>query len=243
MIIIPAIDLHKGQVVRLRKGRFDEVTVYGTDPAAMARSFQDAGAERIHVVDLDGSVEGRGMNVQAISSICAAVGVEVELGGGIRTVQAAQAAFDLGVTYAILGTLTAKDPATTVAILKRFPGRVGIGIDALDGRVAVGGWKELTTKTASELARHYEPFHPAFIVYTDISRDGMLTGPNIEATAALAREVTTPVVASGGVSGMDDIRALLEAEGIFGAIVGKAVYEGRVDVAEAVRLSRQAARP
>ncbi len=243
MIIIPAIDLHKGQVVRLRKGRFDEVTVYGTDPARVARSFQEAGAERIHVVDLDGSVEGRGMNVQAIAGICAAVGVEVELGGGIRTVQAAQAAFDLGVTYAILGTVTAKDPATAVAILKRFPGRVGIGIDALDGKVAVGGWKELTLKTASELARHYEPFRPAFIVYTDISRDGMLAGPNIEATAALAREVTTPVVASGGVSGMDDIRALLDAEGIFGAIVGKAVYEGRVDVADAVRLSREAARP
>lgn len=242
MIIIPAIDLHKGQVVRLKKGRFDEVTVYGSDPAAVARSFQDAGAQRIHVVDLDGSVEGRGMNVQAIASICAAVSAEVELGGGIRTVQAAQAAFDLGVTYAILGTVTAKDPHTTSEILKAFPGRVGIGIDALDGKVAVGGWKELTGKTASELARHYEPLHPAFIVYTDISRDGMLTGPNIEATAALAREVMTPVVASGGVSGMDDIRALLKVGGLFGAIVGKAVYEGRVDVGEAVRLSREPAR-
>ena len=237
MIVIPAIDLHEGNVVRLKKGRFDEVTVYGTDPAGVARSFADAGARRIHVVDLDGSVAGRGMNVQAISSICSSAKVAVELGGGIRTVDDAQRAFDLGVAYVILGTVVAKDPQTTKAILQAFPGKAGIGIDALDGRVAVEGWKEVTERTAVELARHYEQYDPAFIVYTDISRDGMLTGPNIEATAELASQVKTPVVASGGVSGMEDIRALLKVQGLFGAIVGKAIYEGRVDVAEAVRLS------
>jgi phosphoribosylformimino-5-aminoimidazole carboxamide ribotide isomerase len=237
MIIIPAIDLHQGQVVRLKKGNFDEVTVYSRIPADVAMSFAEAGAERIHVVDLDGSVAGKGMNVQAISSICSAVGVEVELGGGIRTVDDARRTFDLGISYVILGTVVAKDPKTAEAIISAFPGKVGIGIDALEGKVAVQGWKEITEQTAVDLARHYEQFNPAFIVYTDISRDGMLTGPNIDATAALASEVRTPVVASGGVGGMDDIRALLQAGGLYGAIVGKAIYEGCVDVKQAVQLS------
>jgi len=237
MIIIPAIDLHKGQVVRLKKGRFEEVTVYSQDPSGIAKSFANAGAKRIHVVDLDGSVAGRGMNVQAIKAICSAVDVEVELGGGIRTIDDARRAFELGVSYVILGTVVAKDPETSEAILKAFPGRVGIGIDALGGKVAVKGWKEITEQRAVDLARHYEQCGPAFIVYTDISRDGMLTGPNIDATAALAAEVKTPVIASGGVSSMDDLKALLQVEVLYGAIVGKAIYEGRVDVHEAVRLS------
>lgn len=238
MIIIPAIDLHQGQVVRLKRGRFEDVTVYGSNPADTARAFRDAGALRIHVVDLDGSVAGRGVNMNAIASICSAVDIEVELGGGIRTTGDASRAFDLGVTYVILGTVTARDPDAAADILEAFPNHVGIGIDAIDGRVAVQGWMEITEKTALELASHYEKFNPAFIVYTDISRDGMLTGPNVEATAALAQAVKTPVVASGGVSSMDDIRALLGVGNLFGAIVGKAVYEGRVDVMEAVRLSR-----
>lgn len=237
MIIIPAIDLHQGLVVRLRKGRFEEATVYSRDPSGIAKSFADADAKRIHVVDLDGSVAGRGINVQSIKAICSAVDVEVELGGGIRTVEDARRAFDLGVSYVILGTVVAKDPKTAEAILNSFPGRVGIGIDALGGKVAVQGWKELTELRAVDLARHYEQSDPAFIVYTDISRDGMLTGPNTDATAALAAEVKTPVVASGGVSCMDDIKTLLQVEGLYGAIVGKAIYEGRVDVREAVRLS------
>jgi len=240
MIIIPAIDLHEGQVVRLKKGKFDEVTVYSQDPAGIAASFAEAGAGRIHVVDLDGSVEGRAVNGKAIQAICRAAAVEVELGGGIRSVEDAHRAFDLGVGYVILGTVTAKDQGTTEAILEAFPGRVAIGIDALDGKVAVQGWKELTGRSAIELARHYERFNPAFIVYTDISRDGMLTGPNVDATAELAREVMTPVVASGGVSGMEDIQELLKAGNLFGAIVGKAIYEGRVDVREAVRLAQAA---
>ncbi|HVN72060.1 MAG TPA: 1-(5-phosphoribosyl)-5-[(5-phosphoribosylamino)methylideneamino]imidazole-4-carboxamide isomerase [Desulfomonilia bacterium] len=237
MIIIPAIDLHKGQVVRLKKGKFDEVTVYSQNPAVVAFAFADAGAARIHVVDLDGSVAGRGMNVQAIKEICSAVDVAVELGGGIRTTDDARRMLDLGVSYVILGTVIVKDPGTAQDILKAFPEKVGIGIDAIDGKVAVQGWKEITEQTAIDLARHYEEFNPAFIVYTDISRDGMLTGPNIEATTALASETDIPVIASGGVGSMDDIRALLQVGCLFGAIVGKAVYEGRVDVHEAVRLT------
>ena len=237
MIIIPAIDLHQGQVVRLKKGKFDEVTVYSRFPADVAKAFADAGAKRIHVVDLDGSVAGKGMNVQAISSICSAVGVEVELGGGIRSLDDARRTFDLGISYVILGTVVAKDPKTAEGIISACPGKVGIGIDALEGKVAVQGWKELTSQTAVDLARHYESFNPAFIVYTDISRDGMLTGPNIAATVALAAGVRTPVVASGGVGSMNDISALLQAEGLYGAIVGKAIYEGRVDVRQAVQLS------
>jgi phosphoribosylformimino-5-aminoimidazole carboxamide ribotide isomerase len=240
MIIIPAIDLHEGQVVRLKKGKFDEVTVYSQVPADVAKSFADAGAKRIHVVDLDGSVAGKGMNLQAIKSICSAVPVEVELGGGIRNLDDARRVFDLGVGYVILGTVVAKDPKTAEAIISACPGKVGIGIDALEGKVAVQGWKELTGQTVVDLARHYEEFNPAFIVYTDISRDGMLSGPNIVATVALAAEVKTPVVASGGVSSMDDIKALLQARGLYGAIVGKAIYEGRVDVKEAVRMSLDA---
>jgi len=237
VIVIPAIDLHQGQVVRLKKGLFEEVTVYSQVPGEVAKSFVDAGAKRIHVVDLDGSVAGKGMNLAAVSAICSAVDVEVELGGGIRSIEDARRMFDLGIAYVILGTIVVKDPGAAGRILESFPGRVGIGIDALNGKVAVGGWKELTDSTALALAHHFEPFNPAFIVYTDISRDGMLTGPNIEATAALAGGTITPVVASGGVSGMDDIRELLKVTGLFGAIVGKAIYEGRVDLKEAVLLT------
>jgi phosphoribosylformimino-5-aminoimidazole carboxamide ribotide isomerase len=237
VIIIPAIDLHKGQVVRLKKGLFEEVNVYSQDAGEVAKSFADAGARRIHVVDLDGSVAGKGMNIKAISAVCSSVDVEIELGGGIRSIEDAKRVFDLGVTYVILGTIIVKEPDTAQQIMEQYQGRVGIGIDALNGKVAVAGWKELTDKTAIALAQHFERFGPAFMVYTDISRDGMLTGPNVEATASLAREINTPVIASGGVSGMDDIRDLLKVPGLFGAIVGKAIYEGRVDLKEAVSLT------
>lgn len=238
MIIIPAIDLHQGKVVRLKKGVFEEVTVYSENAGEVARSFAEAGARRIHVVDLDGSVEGRGMNIQAISAICSAVDVAIELGGGIRSAEDAQRMFDLGVTYVILGTIAVKDPQAAARIIERFPGQVGIGIDALNGKVAVQGWKEVTEETATGVAAYFEKFDPAFIVYTDISRDGMLAGPNIDATGELAQQIKTPVIASGGVSSMDDIRSLVKVPGLFGAIVGKAVYEGRVDLREAISLTR-----
>lgn len=237
MIVIPAIDLHEGKVVRLKKGAFDDVTCYSSVPADVAKAFEDAGAERIHVVDLDGSVKGEGVNVAAIESICAAVGVEVELGGGIRTVRGARRAFELGVRYVILGTITAEASEAAREILAAFPGRVGIGIDALKGRVATRGWKEITDKTAVALAREYEPSSPAFVVYTDIDRDGMLTGPNIKATREMAEQVAIPVVASGGVSCMDDIIALKAVPGLMGVITGKAVYEGKIDLRAAIAQS------
>jgi phosphoribosylformimino-5-aminoimidazole carboxamide ribotide isomerase len=234
MIIIPAIDLHEGKVVRLKKGAFDDVTCYSRVPEDVARAFEDAGARRIHVVDLDGSVKGQGVNGRAIESICAAVGVDVELGGGIRNIMDARRAFGFGVSYVILGTVTAEDPETAKDIIAAFPGKVGIGIDALKGRVATRGWKEITAKTAVSLAQEFEQSGPSFVVYTDIDRDGMLTGPNIEATREMVLQAKIPVVASGGVSSMDDIRALKTIPGLMGVITGKAVYEGRIDLKEAL---------
>jgi phosphoribosylformimino-5-aminoimidazole carboxamide ribotide isomerase len=235
MIVIPAIDLHEGSVVRLRKGAFDAVTHYDRIPSDVAWSFRDAGAHRIHVVDLDGSLKGRRVNIKAIESVCKIPGIEVELGGGIRSEEDADRAFDLGVSYIILGTITATMPEQAKEIIMGFPGRVGIGIDALKGFVAVHGWKDITQQRAVALAREFESVQPAFVVYTDIDRDGMLTGPNIEATAEMVRSVRIPVVASGGVSSMDDIRALKGIPGLMGAITGKAVYEGLLDVEEAIR--------
>ena len=237
VIVIPAIDLHEGEVVRLKKGAFDEVTRYSGVPADVARMFEASGAKRIHVVDLDGSVRGRGVNVKAIEAVCSAVSAEVELGGGIRSVADARRAFEMGVSYVILGTVTAEDPQGAREIIAEFPGRVGIGIDALKGRVATRGWKEITDKTAVALAREYEPSRPAFVVYTDIDRDGMLTGPNIEATREMVEQVNIPVVASGGVSGMGDILALKAIPGLMGVITGKAVYEGKIDLKAAVAQS------
>jgi phosphoribosylformimino-5-aminoimidazole carboxamide ribotide isomerase len=234
MIVIPAIDLHEGSVVRLRKGVFEDVTYYSSVPADVAQSFLDAGARRIHVVDLDGSLKGQGVNTKAIEAICKVPGIEVELGGGIRSAEDAGRAFDLGVAYVILGTITATMPEKAKEIILQFPGKVGIGIDALKGLVAVRGWKEITGQKAVALAREFEPVSPAFVVYTDIDRDGMLTGPNIEATAEMVRSVRIPVVASGGVSSMDDILALRGIPGLMGAITGKAVYEGLLDVKAAV---------
>jgi len=235
MIVIPAIDLHEGQVVRLTQGAFDAVTYYNPNPAAVARAFEEAGATRIHVVDLDGSLKGEGVNLKAIESICRAVHAEVELGGGIRSIEDARRAFALGVSCVILGTIAAKDPEAAKAILAAFPGRVGVGIDALNGKVAIGGWKEVTDKSAFELAAEFAAFQPAFVVYTDISRDGMLTGPNIETTAAMVGAVDIPVIASGGVASLEDLAALAEIPGLFGAITGKAIYEGRFTVHEAIQ--------
>jgi phosphoribosylformimino-5-aminoimidazole carboxamide ribotide isomerase len=234
MIVIPAIDLHQGNVVRLKKGVFEDVTQYSTDPAEVARAFADAGAKRIHVVDLDGSVKGAGVNTSAIASICAACGIEVELGGGIRSLKDAGTVFDLGVTYAILGTVVVKDPNAAKEIIRAFPGKVAIGIDALKGKVAIRGWKEVTETTAVSLAKVYEEDHPAFIVYTDIDRDGMLTGPNIEETRAMAEQVSIPVVASGGVSSLEDLIALTEIPQLMGGITGKAIYEGKIDLKRAI---------
>ncbi|MEA2101463.1 MAG: 1-(5-phosphoribosyl)-5-[(5-phosphoribosylamino)methylideneamino]imidazole-4-carboxamide isomerase [Thermodesulfobacteriota bacterium] len=235
MIIIPAIDLHEGQVVRLKKGKFDDISFYNKAPADVARAFEQAGATRIHVVDLDGSVSGRRVNAEAISSICSSVEVEVELGGGIRSHEDATKAFDLGVHYVILGTMVVEKKEASMDLIRAFPSRVGIGIDAVKGKVAIKGWKEITRFDAVEMARSYENAHPAFIVYTDISRDGMMQGPNIEETAALAQAVHTPVIASGGVSCLDDLIRLSKTGVMFGAITGKAMYEGKINLENAIK--------
>jgi phosphoribosylformimino-5-aminoimidazole carboxamide ribotide isomerase len=235
MIVIPAIDLHHGKVVRLKKGDFNAITVYSDSVALIAKSFEEAGASRIHVVDLDGSLEGRRINADSIKAICDAVKVEVELGGGIRSLADADEAFGLGVSYVILGTIIIRDPDAAKKILNAFPGKAAIGIDARDGKVATSGWTETSTSDAFEVAREFEQLNPAFIVYTDISRDGMLTGPNIEATEKLATSVKTPIVASGGVSSIEDLIELNKIKGLFGAITGKAIYEGRLDLRQAIK--------
>ena len=234
MIVIPAIDLHEGSVVRLKKGVFEEVTYYSKDPAEVAVSFADAGAKRIHVVDLDGSIKGAGVNTKAIEAICRASTLPVELGGGIRSMADAKRVSDLGVTYVILGTMVVKDKEAAKEIIRAFPGRVAIGIDALKGKVAIHGWKEVTDTTAVMLAKEYEEVGPAFVVYTDIDRDGMLTGVNIEETRVMAEQLDTPVVASGGVSSIDDLAALTDIPRLMGAITGKAVYEGKLDLKQAI---------
>ncbi len=235
MIVIPAIDLHHGKVVRLKKGDFNAVTIYSESVATIARSFEEAGARRIHVVDLDGSLEGRRINADSIKAICDAVNVEVELGGGIRTLADADEAFRLGVSYVILGTVIIREPAEAKKILKAYPGKAGLGIDARDGKVATAGWTETSASDALDVAREFEDLNPAFIVYTDISRDGMLTGPNIEATEKLASSVRTPVIASGGVSSLEDLIELNKIKGLFGAITGKAIYEGKLDLRQAIK--------
>ena len=234
MIVIPAIDLKGAQVVRLRQGDFDQVTEYSSDPASMARSFEEARAKRIHVVDLDGSVDGRSTNYAAIKAICASVTVPVEVGGGVRSLADAQGLFDAGVSYIILGTMVVKDPAAAKAIIAAFPGKVGLGVDAKDGLAAIHGWKEVTDKSAVDLIKSYEACQPAFVVYTDISRDGMLGGPNFEATAKLAAATTIPVVASGGVASLGDLIELQRIPGLLGAITGKALYEGRIELKQAI---------
>jgi len=243
MVVIPAIDLKDGRCVRLEQGAKDRETVYSLDPVAVARSFEAAGAERIHVVDLDGAFEGMPKNWDVLQRIVDAVDVPVQTGGGIRSLDAVARLLDAGVDRVILGTLALKNPAAVAEACARFGGdRVLVGIDAKDGRVAVEGWVEQSGVPAFDLALKMKEAGVREIVYTDISRDGMLTGPNL---AAIERMLETGlgVVASGGVSSVDDIVALarLSKRGVTGAIVGKAIYAGRVDLKEAIRLAKEAA--
>jgi phosphoribosylformimino-5-aminoimidazole carboxamide ribotide isomerase len=237
MILYPAIDLKDGQCVRLVRGDMERATVFGDDPAAQARAFEAAGCRWLHVVDLDGAFAGRPVNDAAVGAILAAVAVPVQLGGGIRDRAGLEAWLDRGVARVILGTAAVRDPGLVREAARAHPGRVAVGIDARGGRVAVAGWAEATELAATELARRFEDAGVAAIVYTDIDRDGALQGPNVAATAALARAVALPVIASGGIASLDDLRAL-KASGapLDGAIAGRALYEGRIDVAEAVRL-------
>jgi len=235
--LIPAIDLLGGRCVRLAQGRYDEATLYGDDPAEVAARFCAHALRRLHVVDLDGAKAGRPVNRGAIAAIVAAAkGVPVQLGGGLRTAAAIEESLALGVQRVILGTVALRAPDLVRDCAQRFPGRIAVGIDARDGRVAAEGWTEASDVDVGELACRFEDAGVAAIVHTDIVRDGMLQGPNLEASAALAAMVSIPVIVSGGVASLEDIRrtALLAARGVAGVIVGRALYTGAVDLAAAL---------
>ncbi|WP_020677031.1 1-(5-phosphoribosyl)-5-[(5-phosphoribosylamino)methylideneamino]imidazole-4-carboxamide isomerase [Geopsychrobacter electrodiphilus] len=241
MIILPAIDLKEGRCVRLEQGLMDKDTVYNDDPAAQALTWQEQGGELLHIVDLDGAFAGVPKNKAAIRAIVAAISIPSELGGGIRDLQTIEAYLELGVTRVILGTIAKENPLLVAEACKKFPGRIVVGIDAMKGLVAVRGWADVTEKLATEMAKEMEGFGVEAIIYTDIARDGMMQGPNIEATKALAEAINIPVIASGGLSSLDDIRRLMaiESSGVTGVITGKAIYSGAIDLREAVALTRQ----
>ncbi|MDT8422513.1 MAG: 1-(5-phosphoribosyl)-5-[(5-phosphoribosylamino)methylideneamino]imidazole-4-carboxamide isomerase [Desulfuromonadales bacterium] len=239
MIILPAIDLKGGRCVRLEQGLMDKDTVYHDDPAAQARIWQEQGGELLHIVDLDGAFAGVPKNKAAIEAIVKAIDIPAELGGGIRDMATIEAYLELGIERVILGTIAKENPALVAAACREFPGRIVIGIDARDGLVAVRGWADVTTKRATDMAREMEGFGVEAIIYTDIARDGMMQGPNIAATQALAEAINIPVIASGGLSSLDDIRRLMaiESSGVSGVIAGKAIYSGAINLREAVALT------
>jgi phosphoribosylformimino-5-aminoimidazole carboxamide ribotide isomerase len=240
--LIPAIDLLEGRCVRLSQGRYDAATIYSEDPAAVAARFASHPIRRLHVVDLDGARSGHPGNREVIRAILTALsgarGVSVQLGGGLRSLAAVEDAFTLGVDRVVLGTAALREPDLVRACAHRYPGRVVVGIDARDGRVSVEGWTESSEAPALELARAFEDAGVAAIVYTDIARDGMLVGPNLEATAALAEAVEVPVLASGGVSSLEDLRrvAELKKRGVAGVIVGRALYTGALELGRALEI-------
>ncbi|HEY4253749.1 MAG TPA: 1-(5-phosphoribosyl)-5-[(5-phosphoribosylamino)methylideneamino]imidazole-4-carboxamide isomerase [Roseomonas sp.] len=236
--LYPAIDLKGGQVVRLKRGEMDQATIYGTDPGAQAASFARQGFAWVHVVDLDGAFAGKPANVEAVRGILAAAPIPVQLGGGIRSMATVEAWLEAGVARVILGSAAVKDPDFARAACRGFPGRIAVGIDARGGMVATEGWAETSAVSARDLALGFEDAGAAAIIYTDIDRDGMLGGVNLEATVALARALTTPVIASGGVASIADLEALraVAEDGVAGVIIGRALYDGRIDPAEALKL-------
>lgn len=242
MILFPAIDLKDGQCVRLRLGDMREATVYNNDPAAQARSFEAQGFEWLHLVDLNGAFAGAPVNAAAVEAILKAVQLPVQLGGGIRGLGQVETWLDKGIRRVILGTLALRQPALVREACRLFPGRIAVGIDARAGRVAVEGWAETSELTAIELARRFADAGASAIIFTDIDRDGVLAGLNIDSTLELARSVPIPVIASGGLASMDDIRRLLQPDCsiLEGAITGRALYDGRIQIPEALRLFRKA---
>jgi phosphoribosylformimino-5-aminoimidazole carboxamide ribotide isomerase len=240
VIIIPAIDLREGRCVRLVQGDFARMTVYDEDPVRVACDWKARGAERLHVVDLDGSLAGRPRHARVIRDIVTATGLSVQVGGGIRELETVETYLRIGVRWAIIGTAALREPAFLREACRTFPGQVILGIDAVRGRVAVQGWTETTDETAAALAGRFAADRPAAIVYTDIARDGMQAGVNIEETARLAESAGIPVIASGGVSGIRDIEGLLriEKKGVFAVIAGKALYTGELSLEEAMACAR-----
>jgi len=236
MLVIPAIDLMGGEAVRLEKGDFATKKVYAKDPAAKAAEFRDAGATLLHVVDLDGARAGRPVNLDAVAAICRVKGIEVELGGGLRTLEDVEKVLALGASYAVLGTAAVERLSLVEEACRKFPGRVRTGIDARNGEVKVAGWLAGTGLSAVEVARRVKAAGVSLVEYTDVGRDGMFTGVDAAGAARLAAEAGVEVVASGGVAGLADVKACKLA-GLAGVIVGKALYEGRIDLAEATRVA------
>ncbi len=241
MLLIPAIDLKDGHCVRLRQGDLADATIFSEDPAAMATEWLDQGARRLHLVDLNGAVAGTPKNLSAIKSILKAMDDEipVQIGGGIRDLNTIESYLDIGISYVIIGTAAVKDPGFLRDACSAFPGSIIVGLDARDGKVATDGWSKLTRHDVYDIARKFEDYGCEAIIYTDIGRDGMLSGVNIDATVKLAQAVSIPIIASGGVTDLKDIHALcaVEEEGVQGAILGRSIYEGTLDFAEAQALA------
>lgn len=240
MLLIPAIDLKDGKCVRLRQGRMEDETIFSDDPLAMAEQWVNAGARRLHIVDLNGAFAGKPVNAEVIHRIADRFpDLPIEVGGGIRDADTIQAYLDAGVRYVIIGTKAINAPHFVADVCLEFPGHIIVGLDAKDGKVAIDGWSKLSHHDVNDIARRFEKDGVEAIIFTDIGRDGMMGGTNIESTVALARAITIPVIASGGISGLDDIRALCAVadEGISGAIIGRALYEKTLDFAEAQSLA------
>ena len=242
MILFPAIDLKNGECVRLQQGDMARATVFNTDPAAQALAFQDQGFEYLHVVDLDGAFAGMPMNAQAVDAMLQRVTMPVQLGGGIRDLATIEGWLSKGIARVIIGTAAVRDPDLVRMAARKFPGRVAVGLDARDGKVAVEGWAETSQLLVADIARRFEDAGVAAIIFTDIARDGLLKGLNMEATIALADSVSIPVIASGGLASIDDVKAMLapRAAKLAGAIAGRALYDGRLDPMEALSLIRAA---
>jgi phosphoribosylformimino-5-aminoimidazole carboxamide ribotide isomerase len=241
MLIIPAIDLKDGHCVRLEQGQMDKTTVFSAEPAKMAAKWTELGARRLHVVDLNGAVAGKPRNEEAIKAIVAAVDsdIPVQIGGGIRDLDTIESYLDDGVSYVIIGTAAVKNPGFLHEACDAFPGHIVVGLDAKDGKVATDGWSKLTGHDVIDLAKRFQDYGVEAVIYTDIGRDGMLSGINIEATVRLAQSLSVPVIASGGLATLDDVRALCKAEpeGIVGAIAGRSIYQGTLDFAAAQKLA------
>lgn len=240
MIVIPAIDLKEGKCVRLEQGEMHRDTVFSDNPAEQAMKWQEAGAELLHLVDLDGAFAGEPKNKTTIESIIKTITIPAQLGGGIRDISTIEAYLGLGLSRVIIGTAAQRNPELVVEACRKFPGKIVVGIDAKNGMVAVQGWAEITAVTAVDLARKFQDCGVSAIIYTDISRDGMMGGPNLEATKALAEAISIPVIASGGVSSLKDIENLMaiEQSGVTGVITGKAIYTGALDLAKAIALTK-----
>jgi phosphoribosylformimino-5-aminoimidazole carboxamide ribotide isomerase len=245
VILFPAIDLKNGEAVRLQQGDMTRATVFSRDPAAQARAFAEQGFTYLHLIDLDGAFAGKPVNAAAVERIIAAVKIPVQLGGGIRDRATIDAWLDKGIARVIVGTAAVRDPALVKAAAGAYPGRVAVGLDARDGKIAVEGWSKTSALSALDVARRFEDAGVAAIVYTDVNRDGMLQGLNLDATIALAGQISLPVIASGGLASLADVQALLEprAQKLEGAIAGRALYDGRLDPAAALSLLRQARAP